>query len=208
MLAGRRPRVGVPAGQFPAGTSGTVVRVGDPDTDGPDYITVRVKVGRVVDELGFSPKELSKGGRRAAAPPPAPPVAPAAPARTRRSTGSTRSQPNANREPAAAKAPNRRGPSARPARRGGPAPAVTVTIASSGASWSVSAQRGNRAVLKKAPVAPGVVAAIASLLAQPAVDEAVAAVNDGGRLAAEERAAKLRAELAEVEAVLSSHRRP
>ena len=85
---------------------------------------------------------------------------------------------------------------------------MTVTIASAGASWSVSAQRGNRAVVKKAPVAPGVVAAIAALLGQPAVDEAVAAVNDGGRLEAEERAAKLRAELAEVEAVLSSHRRP
>jgi hypothetical protein len=63
-------------------------------------------------------------------------------------------------------------------------------------------------VVKKAPVSPGVVAALAALLNQPGVEDAVAAVNDTARGEAEARAERLRAELAEVEAVLSSHRRP
>jgi len=63
-------------------------------------------------------------------------------------------------------------------------------------------------VVKKAPVSPGVVAAVAALLNQPGVEDAVAAVNDTARGQAEARAEKLRAELAEVEAVLISHRRP
>lgn len=205
VLAGRRPRVGVPGGQFPAGTTGTVIRVGDPDADGSDYITVRVKVGRVTDELGFSPKELSMAGRRRAAVIAATPVVPEpkAPSRTRRTPPKPPAEAAGPR--AVAPAPKRAKPAAR---RTSPGPAVTITIASSGAAWSVTAARGNRSVLKKEPLAPGVVAAIAALLHQPAVDDAVAAVNDSARLEAEERAAKLRAELAEVEAVLSSHRRP
>lgn len=63
-------------------------------------------------------------------------------------------------------------------------------------------------VLKKAPVSPGVVAAVAALLNQPDVEQAVAVVNDTAREEAEARAEKLRAELAEVEAVLISHHRP
>jgi hypothetical protein len=42
---------------------------------------------------------------------------------------------------------------------------------------------------------------------QPGVEDAVAAVNDTARVEAEARAEELRAELAEVEAVLVSHRR-
>jgi hypothetical protein len=85
---------------------------------------------------------------------------------------------------------------------------VTVTIASAGSSWSVSAHRGARTVVKNAALPPGVVAAVAALLNQPGVEDAVAAVNDTARGEAEARADRLRAELAEVEAVLISHRRP
>ena len=56
--------------------------------------------------------------------------------------------------------------------------------------------------------APGVVAAVAALLGQPGVEDAVAAVNETSRGAAEALAERLRTELAEVEAVLVSHRRP
>jgi hypothetical protein len=76
------------------------------------------------------------------------------------------------------------------------------------ASWTVSAQRGSRSVLKNVAVNPGVVSAIAALLDQPALDDAVAAVNDTARAEAETRAEELRAELAQIQAVLDSHRRP
>jgi hypothetical protein len=85
---------------------------------------------------------------------------------------------------------------------------VSVTLASAGASWSVSAQRGARTVVKNAPVPPGVVSAVAELLGLPAVGEAVAAVNDAALQEAEARAAALRAELSALEAELDSHRRP
>jgi hypothetical protein len=232
VAAGRRPRVRVSGPQFPTGTIGTVLAVGDPSTDGGDFITVRVKIAGVTDELGFSPTELSMVGRvRAAAPPAAPavkrtpssprtrrtegsPVAPAAKASgrlgagrsgvsaSRRSPSDTASERGSSGAPARAKAP------AGSPRRAAPLPAVTVTIASAGSSWSVTAHRGARVVVKKTPVSPGVVAALAALLNQPGVEDAVAAVNDTARGEAEARAEKLRAELAEVEAVLSSHRRP
>jgi hypothetical protein len=62
-------------------------------------------------------------------------------------------------------------------------------------------------VVKKVAVSPGVVAAVAALLNQPGVEDAVAAVNDTARVKAEARAEELCAELAEVEAMLVSHRR-
>jgi hypothetical protein len=234
VAAGRRPRVRVSGPQFPTGTIGTVLQVGDPSTDGGDFITVRVKIAGVTDALGFSPRELSMVGRgRGAAPPASPAVkqTPSSP-RTRRSDGSPVAPPvsasgrlGAGRSGVSASMRSRspsdttpeRGSSGAPARakapagsprRAAPVPAVTVTIASAGSSWSVTAHRGARVVVKKAPVSPGVVAAVAALLNQPGVEDAVAAVNDTARGEAEARAEKLRAELAEVEAVLISHRRP
>ncbi len=229
VAAGRRPRVRVSGPQFPTGTIGTVLAVGDPSTDGGDFITVRVKIAGVTDELSFSPRELSMVGRgRAAAPPASPAVkrTPSSP-RTRRSQGSPagdasgrlgaiRSGVSASRRSPSDTTPER-GPSGAPARakardgsprRAAPLPAVTVTIASAGSSWSVTAHRGARVIVKKTPISPGVVAALAALLNQPGVEDAVAAVNDTARGEAEARAEKLRAELAEVEAVLISHRRP
>lgn len=232
VAAGRRPRVRVSGPQFPPGTIGTVVRVGDPNTNGGDFITVRVKIAGVTDELNFSPKELTMVGRgRAAAPPPSPavqrtpssprthrfeqsPTAPAANTPGRLGAGksgasaSRRSRSDANPERGSSRAPTRAKTPAGSPRRAASVPAVTVTIASAGSTWSVTAHRGARVVVKKAPVSPGVVAAVAALLNQPDVEQAVAVVNDTARADAEARAEKLRAELAEVEAVLISHRRP
>jgi hypothetical protein len=200
----------VSGSQFPAGTVGTVRRVGDPTADGSDFITVRVKIGNVTDELRFSPKELSLTGKRRAATP-APVAAPGParrtprPARRPRSETTAKPGPDTTAKPEPARAPAK---AAASPRRAAPVPAVTVTIASAGSAWTVSAQRGARVVVKRAAVAPGVVAAVAALLDEPAVTDAVAAVNDTARGEAEARAERLRAELAEVEAVLSSHRRP
>jgi hypothetical protein len=57
--AGRRPRVQLSGPQFAEGTSGTVSRIGNPDVEGTDFVTVRVKVNGVTDELAFAPAELS-----------------------------------------------------------------------------------------------------------------------------------------------------
>jgi len=66
---GKRPRVQLSGPHFPAGAAGTVVRIGSPDTDGADYLRVRVKVNGMLDELAFAPGELSlrRPGRAAKA---------------------------------------------------------------------------------------------------------------------------------------------
>ena len=256
IASGGRPRVQLPAAQFGAGTTGTVLRVGDPAADGDDYVIVQVKVGGVTDELGFSPDELATPTRKRAAkqqpdPAPAPaPVtraatpaktapakpapaktAPAKPAPAKPAPAETAPAKNAKATPKAAPAkaePPNAAPQAAPARaatakgatvntasrrpsrsgRGSSVPSVSINLASEGASWTLSAQRGPRTLLRKTPVMPGVVAAIAGLLEQPDLERSVAEVNDASRAEAEAHAERLRAELAEVEAVLSSHRRP
>jgi hypothetical protein len=212
--AGRRKRVVVSGAQFPEGMTGTVVRVGEPATDGDDFVSVRVKVGGVTDELGFAPSELSLVGRGRASGPVAVQPRPASPTPSRptpapRKAKVTTPKPAPEVPPAAlnpAPAPANR--SRRPARRAPSAAPVTIAITSSGTSWTVSAHRGQRSVLKNAAVPPGVITAVAALLAQPLVEEAVAAVNDTALVEAEARADELRAELAKVEAILHSHRRP
>jgi hypothetical protein len=226
VASGGRPRVQLPAAQFGAGTTGTVVRIGDPAADGDDYVIVQVKVAGVSDELGFAPDELATPTRKRAAkqlPDPASAPAPRAPAP--RVAKPAKSAP-AKSAPAKAvpteAVPAKSAPAKsvaaksapaaqvrRPARSGrGSAPAVTITIASEGSSWTLSAQRGPRTLLRRTPVMPGIVAAISGLLDQPELEGAVADVNDASRAEAEAQAERLRAELAQVEAVLSSHRRP
>jgi hypothetical protein len=230
---GRQPRVRVTGPQFPVATTGTVVRVGDPVRDGADFVMVRIKVGGVSDELGFSPSELSVVGRgRAGAPlaeagarastqqTSAPRVrtsqpdqavvveAVALPAKRRGGKGTARRSAAATTTPPASPTVPTRSKAATAGRRAAAAPAVTITIASAGSSWSVSASRGARAMVKKAPATPGVVTAIAALLNLQEVEGAVAAVNGAALGEAEARAEKLRAELAEIEAVLVSHQPP
>lgn len=195
---GGRARVVLSGSQFPPASTGTVVRIGDPSVDGEDYVTVRVRLGGVIDELAFSPAELALPGRKEAG-------APAKDAPTRRSAKT----PAEAAMPGEAKTSTVSRPARSTASRRAPAPQrVTVTISSDDADWAVSAQRGTRSVLRKTPVPPGVIAAVARLLDKPAVTEAVAAVNDTSREQAEARAEQLRAELAGLEAVLDSHRLP
>jgi hypothetical protein len=198
LAEGRRPRVKLSGPQFAAGSGGTVTHIGDPATDGSDFIRVKVKVNGAMDELAFAPTELTSSVRGVAV------AAAAEPAQQKPAGEKPAREKPAPRAAKATAAP------ARPAgrRRSGPPPAVTITISSSGAAWSVSGTRGGRAVVKPTPLAPGVVTAIAKLLTQPGISEAVAEVNDTARAEAEERAAKLRAELNELEAVLATHRAP
>jgi hypothetical protein len=254
VAAGATPRVRVSGPQFADQPTGTVLAVGRPETDGDEFVTVRVKAGGVTDELRFSPRELATGRGSAAkasgrparssgkkkttpqkTPPPTKAPAPAkaaAPAKGAPATGApakapapakAATPPKKSATPAEATAgPDKAAVAKAPApapppppgsagtsrRRGASLPTVSVTLASAGATWSVSAHRGSRAVIKSAPIPPGVVSAVAELLGLPAVSDAVAAVNDAALREAEARAAALRAELAALEAELTSHRRP
>ncbi|HST48080.1 hypothetical protein [Jatrophihabitans sp.] len=242
LAEGRRPRVALSGPQFEAGASGSVVRIGDPATDGADFLTVRVKVNGVTDELAFAPAELSTGRARSAAAKPARSQV-GSPTRTRPArttpTQSTPTRPAVSRAttqpapeagtgtpaagtpaagpsesparstvPAAIQAPATQPTGASRRRKAPAAPTVSVTISSSGAAWSVSASRGARTVVKNAPVTPGAVTAIAELLGQPGVSEAVAEINEAARQQAQQRAEQLRAELHDLEAVLATHRAP
>jgi hypothetical protein len=245
---GKRPRVVLSGPQFGADTSGAVTRIGDPATDGPDFMTVRVTVNGSPDELAFAPSELRlrAAGRKPAASSTRKSAAPSkasrparkvpAPAPVPKTSGPKRPVPSAiaaqlpmDANPMNARATNASPASAGPTsaspaaetssapqpvgkkstiRRAGQPPKVTVTLTSVGASWTVSALRGARSVAKNHSVPPGVVTAIADLLDQEGVIEAVAEVNETARAEAEDRAAKLRAELDELEAVLAAHRLP
>lgn len=216
---GKRPRVQLSGSQFAAAPSATVVRIGDPAVDGSDYLTVRVKVNGVLDELAFAPAELQLGGRRAVPPVATPPtgrrkagprtgaaapaadpapVVPVVPVATPMAATLPVSEPAAEPPP---------GRSSRP-RKPTSTPSVTFTIASAGDSWTVSANRGTKGIVKHVPVQPGVVTALAELLAQPALLDAVAEINQTALSQAQARAEELRAELHRLEAVLATHRTP
>lgn len=216
LAEGKRPRVQLSGSQFAAAPSATVVRIGDPAVDGSDYLTVRVKVNGVLDELAFAPAELQLGGRRAAqavsepapaakprrkaAPRPRPSTpAPVVPVAAPMAATSPVSEPAAI-VPSAGRAARRRKPNS--------TPTVSFTVASTGDSWTVSANRGAKGIVKQVPVQPGVVTALAELLAQPALREAVAEINQTALSQAQARADQLRAELHRLEAVLATHRSP
>jgi hypothetical protein len=236
LAEGKRPRVTLIDPSFPAGTTGSVVRVGDPTTDGADYITVRVAVNGATDELPFSPGELELPGRkaspakatrsrlaptkaaaaRAAATSP-PPMTPSTttPSTTVQSASAPTPPPapslpptsTAPAAPSTGPTPAKSGPAR--ARKKQPAPPkVAISLVSTGASWTISATRGAKSIAKATAVPPGVITAVAALLDQPAVTEAVAEVNETALAEAQQRAAVLRAELAELDAVLAAHRAP
>ena len=212
LAGGGRPRVQLSGPQFPAGSAGTVVSVGDPAVDGADYVRVRVKVNGMTDELSFAPAELTLH-RAGKTPVEAPPERPRrAPRKTAPRVENTPSA--AVQTPTAALPAELPGPTARAAtasaRRRKPAvlPTVSFSVTSSGASWSVSAVRGAKGIAKNVAVPPGTVTALAELLAQPALVEAVAEINETALAEAQVRADQLRAELQQLEAVLATHRAP
>jgi hypothetical protein len=119
---GRRPRVRVSGPQFDGDTSATVVRIGDPALDGTDYVTVRVKVNGMLDELAFAPAELNVGraqpaGRRTRAATKAP-ATKAPTAKTPAATTPTATAPTATApmiKAPATKASAAKAPAAKPA---------------------------------------------------------------------------------------------
>ena len=199
LAEGRRPRLKLSATQFPTGTSGTVTRIGSPDIDGPDFITVKVKVNGTMDELAFSPAELSSSVRAAALPEPGEPAVDRPKPRPRKAA--TRAATGAGTRVG-------RPPAGSPGRKSGPPPKVSISIASAGATWSASGARGARSIAKNVPIAPGVVTAIAKLLDHSGITDAVAEINETARAEAQLRAELLRAQLTELEAVLATHRSP
>jgi hypothetical protein len=201
---GRKPRVKLSGTQFGTGTSGTIVRIGDESADGPDFVRVKVKVNGTMDELAFAPSELMSSVPGATAAPATTPELNATPPGVKRGTAKTTS-PKPAAKPRSVK-PNAQTISRR--RKSGPVPTVSISISSKGAEWSVTSTRGARQVSKNAAIPPGVVTAIAKLLGQTAIVEAVGEVNDTARAEAEERAAALRVELNALEAVLATHRAP
>jgi hypothetical protein len=93
-------------------------------------------------------------------------------------------------------------------RKASPMPKVSFTVSSQDASWAVSATRGTRSIVKGAPLAPGVVTELATLLDQAPLTEAIGEINTVALAEAQARADLLRAELTQLEAVLATHRRP
>ena len=185
---------------------------------------VVVKFGR--DELPFSPGDLrvaprGAAGRKAAAPAtvPAPPppefvidkpvlarpavangVAAPVPGRARGEDGAGAPAPRKGGDDVAAAAP-RKVPS-RPA-KGKPAATLTVTLAYGEGEWTVAAAQGARVLAKPYVIRPAEALRMVSLVDVPGVQEAVAQILSAERAEAEQRAQRLRAELAEVEARLA-----
>jgi hypothetical protein len=238
LAAGRRPRVQLSGPQFPVEATGTVVRIGSPEIDGPDYLRVRVKVNGMTDELAFEPNELRRRSARArkatakaagrpartrpakAATQPAKTTAsPVQPAKTAAQPRKASTRAGAAEHPAkpaaepvkAATQPDA-APQGKPSparrRKPGSTPTVSFTVSSSGANWTVGASRGNRSLARNVALPPGVVTALAELIGQPVLTEAVSEINDAALAEARTRAEQLRAELDQLEAVLATHRRP
>lgn len=68
LAAGGRVRIGIRAsGQFPDGAVGMVRRIGDPMTDGADFVQVETSIGGVKDILPFAPADLLAPPARGAA---------------------------------------------------------------------------------------------------------------------------------------------
>jgi arylamine N-acetyltransferase len=201
VTAGDKPRVVVRSASaaVAAGTRGSVVRVGDPAES--EYVVVRL--GK--DEVPFAPSELSLTGRAATATVGSAPARPRRPAPTAAPTAAPASTPRPAREPAAAT-------SARPATRAAKrvprrtVPPLVVTLRFRDGAWSVDAQRGARRLSKPSALRPGAVSAFAEHVDDEQVRAALVETVDSCRAVVEERAAALRAELADAEAALRDYR--
>src|SRR5690349_8827475 len=203
--AGRRPRVMFTesAGQI-AGQVGQVVALTDP-AESDEWVVVRF--GR--DELPFSPGDLQvapKGPVKKAAPPPPPPAkpepefvmdkpvpVPAAAAPPAEPVAATPPVPAPRKAPAKAAKPK-------------PPPGLTVTLAYTDGEWTISANQGSKALAKPYVVRPAEAMKIVQLVDVPGVQEAVEQIVSVERAEVEQQAARLRAELAEMEARLAELR--
>ena len=215
LSAGEKPRVIVRAASaaVPAGTRGNVIRMGNPSEG--EFIVVRL--GR--DEVPFAPSELALSARgktataaartasakktvRATAAKKAPAKKAAAKPAAAKTTVAKATPAKAPAKTATTKAGARR--STRRAARRGQQP-LTVTLRFHDGAWTVEAQRGSRRLARASALRPGAVRAFAEHVDEPAVRDAISQIVESGRAVAEERAAKLRAELEAAEASLKEY---
>lgn len=213
LSAGEKPRVIVRAASaaVPAGTRGNVIRMGNPSEG--EFIVVRL--GR--DEVPFAPSELALSARgktaTASAAKSAPaktasrPAAKKAPRRKTAAKSAPRPAPAkavATKAAPAKAAPARRTPSKKTSSRKSAHP-LTVTLRFNDGRWTVEAQRGARRLARASLVRPGAVQAFAELVDDPTVQAAISEIVESNRTVAEQKAEKLRAELAAAEAALEEY---
>jgi hypothetical protein len=215
LTAGEKPRVIVRAASaaVPAGTRGNVIRMGNPSEG--EFIVVRL--GR--DEVPFAPAELALSARGKTA------TAAARSATAKKTTAKRSAAPAKRTAVKKAAAPAKAAPAkaapakaapakaaAKPARRAQTRKAarkaaqpLTVSLRFSDGRWTVEAARGSRRLARASAVRPGAVQAFAELVDDDVVREAISTIVVSNRTVAEEKAEKLRAELAAAEAALQEY---
>jgi hypothetical protein len=215
LATGRKPKVTftAAAGQI-AGQTGQVVELTDPALS-EEWVVVRF--GK--DELPFSPADLAvpsraPAGRKAESRPPAAPELKVVPEGSA-AAGAGADGPVGRGSPAppgstpepmpAAPAEGRARKASRPAKVRPPA-ALTVTLAYADGEWTVAAQQGAKALAKPYLIRPSEALKMVGMLDVPGVHEAVEQILAAERAAAEHRAERLRAELADIEAKLAELR--
>ena len=136
------------------------------------------------------------------------PASPPAPAPAKPAAAAAGPAPKTGEAPGAAPTASPAGAAAaksRPARKPGGkrSPELTVTLGHHEGQWTVQASRGARVVVKPSPVRAADALKMVNLLDSPGVAEAVDEIVAAARAEAEDQAARLRRELAEVEAALA-----
>lgn len=153
------------------------------------------------------PPQPAATGNSNAAPPPASPPADRQPA-ARAQAAAQSAPPAASRVTTPTESAGRaaaRQESSRKAAGKKQAPKLTVSLQYDERGWTVEASRGTRAVVKAMPVRPAAAMQVAQLLENEQVSQAIADIVQAERDEAERKAAELRAQLAEVEAVLAGY---
>jgi hypothetical protein len=221
LAAGRKPKVEfTPAAGQIVGKFGQVIELLDPSED--EWIVVRF--GR--DELPFSAADLvipartpAKRAPKVSAPPAQPDPEPepgptypsyeelAAPSRPARNPAPLQEVPvdaSANGKAVPVQAtgddkPRKVAKAAKPK----PLPSLTVTVAYTDGDWTVAAQQGTKALARPYTIKAAEALQLVGMLDVPGVAEAVEAIIEGERAQAQAHAARLRNELAEIEARLA-----
>ncbi len=234
LARGKIVRVGIaPSGQFPDGATGRVRSIGDPATDGEEYVLVEVPVNGTKDVLPFAPADLM--GAPVRRPPASATGAPngTSPTRTARARVATERDAAAGTEdelfpaptPFVGSAAGRPGPSSSPSSSkdgiAGPSPArrstggaargrrppVSITISTSGdhsAVWRVEARIGARIAVRPTVVAPSRVWDIVESLGDEKLSSVVRSLLDDHRRATQARADSLVAQLSLLQDELKS----
>lgn len=205
LAAGEAPRVVIRSASaaVPAGTRGTVVRLGDPASQ-DEYVVVRIKS----DEVPFSPSELSLPNAKPVAAPAKPPASSAtATGQSVRARGGRVAQDRQTERKTAERKPTGRATGGRRTTRTGRKPAgpLTVTLRFDGSGWTAEAGRGSRRLARPAPLRPGAVSALAEHVDDESLRTALVETVEACRAVVAEQAARLREELQAAEAALRDY---